>query len=122
VYRLVSERGGSVVLLAGPAHLPTEYGAHFVASSLLPYPTELSPTWRVWPGEEPMFRLVPDLEAVNEPVLRLGGDGGAASESLAVGTTDRGVTDADAGGPPTAPPQPATRIDRTSVPLAAGPR
>ena len=26
-----------------------------------------------------MFRLVPDLEAVNEPVLRLGGDGGAAS-------------------------------------------
>jgi hypothetical protein len=78
VYRLVSERGGSVLFLAGPAHLPGEYGAHFVASSLLPYPAELAPTWRVWPGEEPMFRLVPDLEATNEPALRLGGEGGAA--------------------------------------------
>jgi hypothetical protein len=79
VYRLVSERGGSVLLLAGPGHLPAEYGAHFVASSLLPYPPDLAPTWRVWPGEEPMFRLVPDLEASNEPVLRVGGEGGAAA-------------------------------------------
>jgi hypothetical protein len=76
-YRLASERGGSVVLLAGPAHVPAEYGTHFIASSLLPYPPDSPPTWRVWPGEEPMFRLVPDLQAAGEPVLRLGGESGA---------------------------------------------
>jgi hypothetical protein len=76
VYRLASERGGSVIFLAGLAHVPAEYGPHFVASSLLPYPADLAPTWRVWPGEEPMFRLVPHPDAAGEPVLRLGGDGG----------------------------------------------
>jgi hypothetical protein len=78
VYRLVAERGGSVIFLAGPSHAPAEYGTHFVASSLLPYPAELTPTWRMWPGEEPMFRLAPDPGAAGESALRLGGEGGAA--------------------------------------------
>jgi hypothetical protein len=77
VYRLVSERGGSVILLAGPAHTPAEYGQHLVASSLLPYTADFVPTWRMWPGEEPMFRLVPHPDALNEPALRLGGGAGA---------------------------------------------
>lgn len=79
VYRLVSERGGSVILLAGAAHLPGEYGQHLVASSLLPYPAELTPTWRMWPGEVPMFRLVPHPNAVNDPVLRIGDEGDVSS-------------------------------------------
>ena len=78
VYRLVSERGGSVVLLAGTGHVPAEYGANLVASSLLPYPAELTPTWRMWPGEEPAFRLVPHPDATADPALRLGGEGEAA--------------------------------------------
>ena len=79
LYRLVAERGGSVVLLAGVAHVPGEYGDHLVASSLLPYPPELTPTWRTWPGEEAMFRLAPDAAFADDPVLRLGGAEGGAS-------------------------------------------
>lgn len=83
VYRLVSERGGSVILLAGAAHLPAEYGPHLVASSLLPYSAELTPTWRMWPGEVPMFRLVPHPDALNEPVLRIGeGERGASAVDM----------------------------------------
>ena len=76
-YRLASERGGSVVLVAGPAHVPVEYGPHLVASSLLPYPPDMTPAWRMWPGEAPMFRLVPHPDAAGESFLRLGGGAGA---------------------------------------------
>jgi hypothetical protein len=76
-YRLISERGGSVILLAGPAHVPASYGQHLVASYFLPYAAELTPTWRMWPGEEPLFRLVPHPDAAAEPALRLG-EGGAS--------------------------------------------
>ena len=76
-YRLISERGGSVVLLAGPANVPGAYGQHLVASYFLPYAAELTPTWRMWPGEEPLFRLVPHPDAAAEPALRLDGGGDA---------------------------------------------
>jgi hypothetical protein len=67
------------VLLAGPGHVPAEYGKHLVASSLLPYPAEVTPTWRTWPGEEAMFRVAPDVNFAEDPVLRLGGAEGGAS-------------------------------------------
>lgn len=76
VYRMVSERGGSVVLLAGASHVPVEYGPHLVASSFLPYPGEFTPTWRLWPGEEAMFRLSPHPDFLNDPALRIGAMGG----------------------------------------------
>ena len=88
-YRMVSERGGSVILLAGPAHVPVEYGPHVVASSLLPYPPEYTPTWRLWPGEEAMFRLVPHPDVANESLLRIGRGGGGGGGGGALSGAQR---------------------------------
>jgi len=76
VYRLVSDRGGSLVMLAGSSHLPAEYGGHLVASSLLPHLPDSAVAWRMWPGEQPMFRVMPQAEAVRKDYLRLDDDPG----------------------------------------------
>jgi hypothetical protein len=76
VYRLVSDRGGSLVMLAGGSHLPAEYGGHLVASSLLPHLPDSAIAWRMWPGEQPMFRVMPDAAAVRRDFLRLDEDPG----------------------------------------------
>jgi len=67
--RMVAQRGGSLILMAGRAHLPREYTGEFL-SEFLPYRRPgaragASPVWRMWPGEEPEFRVVP---APNAPV------------------------------------------------------
>jgi hypothetical protein len=72
--RLEVERGGSVILVAGPAHLPAEYSSTIAASSLLPFSPSLSPRFRVWPGEQPAFRFIPDPDAPMEDVLKLSND------------------------------------------------
>jgi hypothetical protein len=68
VRKVVAQRGGSVILMAGQAHLPREYSGEFF-SEFLPYrrPTGrgAAPVWRTWPGEEPEYRVVP---APNAPV------------------------------------------------------
>jgi hypothetical protein len=74
VHRLVTERGGSVVLVAGAGHLPAEYADHVVLSDLLPYRAGLKPAWHVWPGEEPAFRLVPAPGTQALDVLKLADD------------------------------------------------
>jgi hypothetical protein len=72
VRRTVAQRGGSIILLAGQAHLPREYTGDFL-SEFLPYRRSgtvrgagvagsggaAGAVWRVWPGEEPEFRVVP---------------------------------------------------------------
>jgi hypothetical protein len=63
VRRVVTQRGGSAILMAGLNHLPREYGGGF-AAEFLPYKRAASaanaPTlWRTWPGEDPEFRFVP---------------------------------------------------------------
>lgn len=74
VYMLAS-RGGSVVLMAGEAHLPSEYARRPQLSALLPYdPDRVEPAWRVSPGEEPSFRFAPTPDG---RMLRLADDGGA---------------------------------------------
>ena len=85
VYRLVAERGGSAVLVAGESHLPAEYSQRLVTANLLPYPPEQAPTWRLWPGEQPLFRLAPDPGAADKPFLRLSDDeaGGGAGDDRA---------------------------------------
>ena len=59
VNRLVTERGGSVILIAGDAHLPGEYASTPLTSALLPYPANHLPAWRTWPGERPAFHFMP---------------------------------------------------------------
>lgn len=74
VNRLVSERGGSAILVAGDAHLPAEYTAGALTSSLLPYAGANPPAWRTWPGERPSFHLMPARGAMKLDALRLGDD------------------------------------------------
>lgn len=68
VRKMVVQRGGSVIMMAGQSHLPREYTGEFF-SEFLPYrrPTGrgTAPVWRTWPGEEPEYRVVP---APNAPV------------------------------------------------------
>ncbi len=58
--KLVKERGGSVILIAGSDNAIQGYASQIAASALLPYdPARVKPAWKVWPGEKPNFRVVP---------------------------------------------------------------
>ncbi len=73
--RLVDERGGSVILVAGDGHLPAEYANPIPAAALLPFDlARVQPRFKVWPGEQPAFRFVPDASATGLDVLKLGND------------------------------------------------
>ena len=58
VQQLVSERGGSVVLLTSDEEILREYEDHPVAAKLLPFDPVADVTWRAWPGEQPRYSLV----------------------------------------------------------------
>jgi hypothetical protein len=58
--KLVKERGGSVILVAGSDNAIAGYQSQIAASALLPFdPARVKPAWKVWPGEKPNFRVVP---------------------------------------------------------------
>ncbi len=78
VHQLVVERGGSLLLITGDERLPENYSGHVLLTDLLPYVPNASPTWRVWPGEEAFFRLVPSADARRLEALRLEEDPSAA--------------------------------------------
>ena len=81
---LVTRRGGSVILVAGQAHLPTRWhGPNYLAAALLPFLPDYRPAWRVFPGEQPWFRFGPTPQAAREDVLRLGGALDAGPDSSA---------------------------------------
>ncbi len=73
--RLVDERGGSVILVAGDSHLPAEYANPIPAAALLPFDlSRVQPRFKAWPGEQPSFRFIPDPAALGLDVLKLGND------------------------------------------------
>ena len=74
VNRLVTQRDGSVILVAGDTHLPGEYAAGPLTSSLLPYPGANPPAWQMWPGERPSFHLMPAPGAATLDALKLSDD------------------------------------------------
>lgn len=68
---LVTDRGGSVILLAGTAFDIADYAHQPIARTLLPF-HDIHPIWKEWPGEQPAFHFVPT--PLGERVaLRLGG-------------------------------------------------
>lgn len=82
--RMVAQRGGSVILIAGQAHLPREYTSD-TAAEFLPYRRSSSraganPLWRLWPGEEPEFRIVPAPEVSPIESIALDVQGGDITE------------------------------------------
>lgn len=71
VHRLVSDGGGSVILVAGDRHLPSEYMANPMLRSLLPFRGSAAPAWRSWPGKEAAFHVAPAPGATGVDALRL---------------------------------------------------
>jgi hypothetical protein len=79
VNRLVSERGGSVVFIAGDSNCPGGYSAATLGSAinLLPFAADSisSPTpWRTWPGEWPAVHILPSSIGTRLDALRLSDD------------------------------------------------
>jgi hypothetical protein len=56
VNRLASDRGGSVVLVAGANNSINSYDRQPIAAALLPF-HDLKPTWKQWPGERGAFQF-----------------------------------------------------------------
>lgn len=75
VSRLATDRGGSVVLVAGANNALADYGRQPIAGGLLPY-HDIRPTWKQWPGERGAFRFIPTPLGASQ-MLRLdeGSDG-----------------------------------------------
>jgi hypothetical protein len=59
ISRLVEEQAGSVVLIAGDPSIAASYGAQPLTAALLPWRGGTQPAWRIWRGEDPMFRVTP---------------------------------------------------------------
>lgn len=74
VFQFVSERGGSVILSFTQPEWPARYVAHPLLSSLLPWPGDVVPSWRTWPGEEAYLRVVPAGGSEELEALRLADD------------------------------------------------
>lgn len=71
IHRLVNDRGGSVLLVAGTAFDIADYAHQPIARTLLPF-HDVRPIWKLWPGEQPAFHFIPTPQGERE-ALRLGG-------------------------------------------------
>ncbi len=69
--RLVTDLGGSVILIAGDAHVPGEYLGNPVTAALLPF-TSPAPVWQTWPGERPAVHLTPATLVEKIDAMQLG--------------------------------------------------
>ncbi len=74
IHRLVTERGGSVILLAGSSLQLNGYSQDILLADLLPW-NGGGVSWRTWPGESPGFRPTPADESIS--LLRLSDEGGS---------------------------------------------
>jgi hypothetical protein len=59
ISRMITEHAGGALLIAGDPTTAASYGAQPLSAALLPWRGGLQPTWRIWRGEDPMFRVVP---------------------------------------------------------------
>ena len=75
--RLISARGGSVILIPGTSYSIADYRSQPKARSLLPF-RDMVPSWKQWPGEQPAFHFTPTPLGERE-ALRLG-DGAESSD------------------------------------------
>ncbi|HWE03828.1 MAG TPA: hypothetical protein VG326_15595 [Tepidisphaeraceae bacterium] len=71
LHRMARVNGGSVLLVAGDAHLPAEYFKLIPTAAMLPFRSSFKPAWSVWPGEEPAFHFVPAPQTESLEMLKL---------------------------------------------------
>ena len=72
VHDLLSQRGASVILIAGTSYQVSDYVRQSFASQLLPF-GEGRATWKEWPGELAAFHFVP-TPLGDQEALRVGED------------------------------------------------
>jgi hypothetical protein len=73
VGKLVTERGGGAIIIAGDDVTPARMAALPVLADLLPWPAGKLPTWQTWEGESPGYRLQP-AAGENVDVTKLSND------------------------------------------------
>jgi hypothetical protein len=66
VNRLMSDQGGSVIVIASDPAIVSSYTSMPAAASLAPWGDEASAGTRVWPGEDPMFRVMPATAEIGD--------------------------------------------------------
>jgi len=74
LYKLVTERAASVIIIAGQANVPGAPGtpAPPIYSDFLPFLPGQAPAWRTWPGTDAQFRLKPTEQGTRTDAMRLG--------------------------------------------------
>jgi hypothetical protein len=75
ISRLVTERGGGVILIVSDPSIAAGYASQPLIAPLLPWQSGIGaqPAWRIWPGEQPMFHVIPAVPELPE-VLKLSDD------------------------------------------------
>ena len=65
VGRMVSDRGGTAIVIAGTGAWLAEYASQPLAAELLPF-HDLRPVWRQWPGDTGAFHFTPTPLGIRE--------------------------------------------------------
>jgi hypothetical protein len=71
--RLVNERGGGAIIIAGDDVSPTQLAKQPVLANLLPWPAARPPVWQTWAGEAPGYHLLPPAGDSSD-VMKLSND------------------------------------------------
>jgi hypothetical protein len=71
LYQFVAARGGSVLFVAGRNSASSQFIDSPLLTDLLPFRAGSRPAWRVWPGEQPLFRFQPAAGAADLGPLKL---------------------------------------------------
>ncbi len=80
LYRLVANRGGSLMFVAGRNTTSPQFIDSPLLTDLLPFRAGARPAWRTWPGEQPLFRFQPAPGAAQLAVLKLNDDPSPSAE------------------------------------------
>jgi hypothetical protein len=80
LYRFVTDRGGSIVFVAGHNTASPQLIDSPLLTDLLPFRAGTRPAWRTWPGEQPVFRFQPAVGSGESSMLKLSAGTGTAAE------------------------------------------
>ena len=81
LYQFVAARGGSVLFVAGRNTTSPQFIDSPLLTDLLPFRAGSRPGWRVWPGEQPLFRFQPAAGAADLGTLKLSDGPGTIAEA-----------------------------------------
>jgi hypothetical protein len=74
VHDRVTSRGGSVIIVPGDAKNLAEISQQAHIADLLPMQNPAAAVWRVWPGEQSYFQLIPPSDQMSRSPLQLADD------------------------------------------------